>query len=137
MTHVGIGTSFVSSLNERKNDVSILVENNPGLSNCCALESFLDRENNKTEGEIYIMNNSTGCDNTEEVALCNFIPPVIVSLTKDSVSENVSVGTTVGVFRITGGDDALDVSTYVHELGDDAAGLFYSCWRHVKNGKRI
>ena len=65
LTHVGIGTSFVSSLNERKNDVSILVENNPGLSNCCALESFLDRENNKTEGEIYIMNNSTGCDNTD------------------------------------------------------------------------
>ena len=70
------------------------------------------------------MNNSTGCDNTAEVAMCNFIPPVIISLTKDSVSENVPLGTTVGVFSITGGDDGLDVSTYVYELGDDAAGLF-------------
>ena len=124
LTHVGVGTSFVSSLNERKNDVSILVENNPGLSNCCALESFLDREKNKTEGEIYIMNNSTGCNNTAEVALCNFIPPVIISLTKDSVSENLPLGTTVGVFSITGGNDSLDVSRYVYELEDDAAGLF-------------
>ena len=124
LTNVGIGSYIVPSLNERKNDVSILVENNPGLSNCCALESFLDREKNKTEGEIYIMNNSTGCDNTAEVAMCNFIPPVIISLTKDSVSENVPLGTTVGVFSITGGDDGLDVATYVYELGDDAAGLF-------------
>ena len=70
------------------------------------------------------MNNSTGCNNIREVALCNFIPPVIVSLTKDSVSENVPLGTIVGVFSITGGDDSLDVATYVYELGDDAAGLF-------------
>ena len=124
LTHVGVGSYIVPSLSERKSDVSILVENNPGLSNCCALESFFDGEKDKTEGEIYIMNNSTGCDNTAEVALCNFIPPVIISLTKDSVSENVPLGTTVGVFSITGGNDSLDVSRYVYELGDDAAGLF-------------
>ena len=83
------------------------------------------------------MNNSTGCNNTAEVDLCNFIPPVIISLTKDSVSENVSVGTTVGVFSITGGDDSLDVSTYVYELGDDAAGLFTLFGDTLKTAKEF
>ena len=136
LTSVGIGSSFVSSLNERRNDVSILVENNPMLSNCCALESFFDGENNKTEGEIYIMNNSTGCDNTTEVDSCNLIPPVVISLTKASVSENDSVGTAVGVFSITGrDDDTLDVSTYVYELGGDAVGLFILFGDTLKTAK--
>ena len=64
LTSIGISTFdvYVPSLNEDRDSVSIMVENNPRLSDCCLLASFLEQGNNRVEGKTFITNNATGCD---------------------------------------------------------------------------
>ena len=50
---------YIPSLDERRDTVSIVVENNSSLSDCCVLASFLEQDN---IGHIFITNNATGCD---------------------------------------------------------------------------
>ena len=64
LTSIGISTFdvYVPSLDEVRDSVSIMVENNPRLSDCCLLASFLEQGNNRVEGKTFITNNATGCD---------------------------------------------------------------------------
>ena len=62
LTSIGTTSSHVPSLNEVRDSVSIVVENNPRLSDCCVLASFLEQGNNRVEGNIFITSNATGCD---------------------------------------------------------------------------
>ena len=73
LTSIGIDSSvYIPSLDERRDAVSILVEDNAKLSACSWLNNFLDGGTYAAEGEIYINNNADGC-NSNDIA-----PPVKV-----------------------------------------------------------
>ena len=69
LTSIGISTFdvYVPSLDEVRDSVSIMVENNSSLSDCCVLANILNQENNRVEGKIFIVNNAAGCDNRNTV----------------------------------------------------------------------
>ena len=74
LTSIGIGGISVPFLNfEYRDNVSIVVENNPGLSNCCVLARFLNQGNNRVEGNTYITNNAAGCDENTIQNTCRLI----------------------------------------------------------------
>ena len=63
LTSIGMDDNVnIPSLGERKDTVSIVVENNPSLSDCCVLARFLSQENNRVEGNTFITNNSKECN---------------------------------------------------------------------------
>ena len=71
---IGIGRISVPFLDfEHRDNVSIVVENNPGLSNCCVLARFLNQGNNRVEGNTYITNNAAGCDENTIQNTCRLI----------------------------------------------------------------
>ena len=73
LTSIGIDSNiYIPSLDERRDAVSILVENNAELSACSWLNNFLDGGTYAVEGGIYINNNADGC-NSNDIA-----PPVKV-----------------------------------------------------------
>ena len=68
LNHIGSSSSlYVPSESDDISDVSILVENNPKLFNCCLLDSFLLEESNEVTGDIYISNNFLGCNSKGEI----------------------------------------------------------------------
>ena len=75
LTSIGIGRSWVPSLSESRDSVSIVVEYNTNLVLCSWLEDFLPTETHAVTGDIYINNNATGCATTEEI---KNPPPVLV-----------------------------------------------------------
>ena len=76
LTSVGITafSVYVPSLGYR-NNVSIVVEDNINLVLCSWLEEFLPNGTHAVTGDIYIQNNATGCETTEEI---NNPSPVLV-----------------------------------------------------------
>ena len=73
LTSIGIDSSvYIPSLDERRDAVSILVEDNAKLSACSWLNNFLDGGTYAVEGEIYINNNADGCNSND------ITPPVKV-----------------------------------------------------------
>ena len=70
LTSIGIGRSTVPSISNYQyytNNVSIVVEENPNLVLCSWLENFLPDGNHAVTGDIYIQDNATGCNSTEEI----------------------------------------------------------------------
>ena len=57
----------IPSLNERKNNVSIVVEDNPILSTCCVLTDFFLDEVNAVSGDIFINDNAMGCNSKSDI----------------------------------------------------------------------
>ena len=62
LTSIGTGETWVPSLYDKRNNVSIVIELNTNLSLCSTLEKFLDGGTYAVTGEIYINNNATGCN---------------------------------------------------------------------------
>ena len=60
---VGSEVSFFQSLR----DVSILVERNDQLQDCCVLTEFLSGATNAVSGQARINDNATGCSSITEV----------------------------------------------------------------------
>ena len=67
LTSIGIGNVYVPSLNESRNNVSIVVENNFNLSDCYVLTDFLTDGTRAVSGDIYINNNVNGCNSQNEI----------------------------------------------------------------------
>ena len=67
LTSIGIGRVYVPSEGQTVDSVSIVVENNNNLLLCTVLEKFLSTGENAVTGGIYIQNNATGCQTTEEI----------------------------------------------------------------------
>ena len=65
LTSIGIGSS--DEIASDLNGVSILVEGNDRLQDCCVLTAFLSGATNAVSGHVSIYNNATGCSNTTEV----------------------------------------------------------------------
>ena len=68
LMNIGMNDSVnIPSLNERKNNVSIVVEDNPILSTCCVLTDFFLDGVNAVSGDIFINDNAMGCNSESEI----------------------------------------------------------------------
>ena len=68
LTSIGVGHyRYIPSLDETRNYVSIVVENNSSLSNCCVLAPFFNIENTGVEGDTFITNNAAGCEDKNTI----------------------------------------------------------------------
>ena len=76
LTSIGIERVYVSSLTESRDSVSIVVEYNTNLVLCSWVEDLLPTETHAVIGGIYINNNASGCNSTEEI---NNPPPILVA----------------------------------------------------------
>ena len=69
----GIGSAdgvAVPSTGTDEDGVSILVEGNDLLQDCCLLIAFLSDGTNAVSGQILIGDNATGCDSNTEISTC-------------------------------------------------------------------
>ena len=87
ITNVGIERVFISSLRNSEDDVSIVIENNTNLSDCCAIAELLSANNSRVAGKIFITGNAVGCDSRDNIISrrCRLIP--ILTL----ISENSTI----------------------------------------------
>ena len=69
-----IGTSetsvLVPSTDGDQTGVSIVVEDNDSLSNCCVLSGFLSDSSNAVDGDIYLNNNKAECNDETTISAC-------------------------------------------------------------------
>ena len=74
LTSIGIGRAYVPSLNEGRDNVSIVVEGNNNLATCCLLTDFFEEGRDSVTGDIYINNNLAGCENKSNIiSTCEMI----------------------------------------------------------------
>ena len=72
---------FVLSTGGNQDDVSILVENNDLLEECCVLTTFFSGATNAISGQVIIFNNATGCSSRAEINTCEGGSPSIRRVT--------------------------------------------------------
>ena len=85
ITNVGIERVFISSLRRSEDNVSIVIENNTNLSDCCAIAELLSANNSGVAGKIFITGNAVGCDSRDNIISrrCRLIP-VLTLISEDS-----------------------------------------------------
>ena len=84
---IGTGTVSVPSEGQSTEGVSILVENNPELSNCSVLAGFLSGEDFAVSGEIFINANTTGCNSPSTIDVSNISRVYIGDITVRTQAE--------------------------------------------------
>ena len=100
LTHIGTEDSLsVSSIGNRQNNVSIIVENNDNLVSCCVLTEFLLERKYAASGKIFINNNAEGCNSKSEILLC--IPSIAIIAPVDATDNRINVDDTTQKFNIT------------------------------------
>ena len=78
---------YIPSLDERRDTVSIVVENNSSLSDCYTLAEFLPGGATAVSGEIYINNNAVGCNSEGEIIAA----PHTIMLTSHTEGDSVAI----------------------------------------------
>ena len=80
---------LVLSTGGNQDDVSILVENNDLLEECCVLTTFFSGSTNAVSGQVIIFNNATGCSSRAEINTCGGGSPSIrrVTTTGDALGD--------------------------------------------------
>ena len=87
LLRIGTGTVSVPSEGQSTEGVSILVENNPELSNCSVLAGFLSGEDFAVSGEIFINANTTGCNSPSTIDVSNISRVYISDVTVRTQAE--------------------------------------------------
>ena len=87
LLRIGTGTVSVPSEGQSTEGVSILVENNPELSNCSVLAGFLPGEDFAVIGEIFINANTTGCNSPSTIDVSNISRVYISDITVRTQAE--------------------------------------------------
>ena len=64
---IGASWTFVPSTGRDQHDISIVVEENERLQDCCVLTTFLSGGTNAVSGQVSINNNAPGCNSTTQV----------------------------------------------------------------------
>ena len=82
-----IGTGTVPSEGQSTEGVSILVENNPKLSNCSVLTNFLSGEFYAVNGKIFINANTIGCNSQSDINMSNISRVYISDITVRTQAE--------------------------------------------------
>ena len=62
--------TYVQSTDSNQDDVSIVVERNNLLQDCCVLTAFLSGGTNAVSGKVFINKNATGCSSEAEIKPC-------------------------------------------------------------------
>ena len=96
-----IGSSdgvYVRSIGTEEDGVSIMVEGNGRLQDCCVLTAFLSGATNAVSGKVFIGNNDPGCNSTTEVNDDSFL----------------QVGKKVVFVAKTAGEDTLEIFSRGH-----------------------
>ena len=73
---IGKGSVFVPSKSSIVKNVAIVVEENPSLSRCCALDLFVEGGANAIMSEnalLFFNNNATGCNTEAEINCADFL----------------------------------------------------------------
>ena len=92
-----VPSTMTDTTNGYQTGVSIVVEDNDSLSNCCVLSGFLSDSSNAVNGAIYLNNNKAECNDTTTIPTC-------VDLLESAVPELVSGNSTftsIGIFSTT------------------------------------
>ena len=68
LTSIGVRNSvYIPSLGGHRTNVSIVLENNPRLSDCHVLTEFLSDGSHAVRGRIYINTNAAGCNSQSDI----------------------------------------------------------------------
>ena len=106
LTSIGIGGGF-RGREGFDDSISIVVEENPKLILCSWLEKFIPTGENAVTGHIYIQDNATGCETTEEIN--NSLPLLLVNnsffIHKDSTTTSFNIYANVRWQLSTSDDD--------------------------------
>ena len=92
-----VPSMVTDTTNGYQTGVSIVVEDNDSLSNCCVLSGFLSDSSNAVNGAIYLNNNKAACNDKMTVSACVELLEVAVS---ELISGN-STFTSIGVLSTT------------------------------------
>ena len=85
---IGVGNGiYIPSLDERRDTVSIMVENNSSLSDCYTLAEFLSGGSTAVSGDIYINNNAVGCNSERDIIAA----PHTIMLTSHTEGDSVAI----------------------------------------------
>ena len=87
LLRIGIGTVSVPIAGQSREGVSILVENNPELSNCSVLAGFLSGEDFAVRGKVFINANTTGCNSPSTIDVSNISRVYIGDITVRTQAE--------------------------------------------------
>ena len=115
LTSIGIGEALVPSKDQTTDNVSIVVEENPKLILCSWIEKFIPTGENAVTGSIYINNNATGCETTEEIGLPVLFVNNRIFAHKDSTSTSFNVYANVKWKLVTSND-----ATWITSLSSDS-----------------
>ena len=88
LTSIGVGSVYISSLNESRDNVSMVVEDNSSLSDCYVLTEFLPGGTHAVSGGIYINNNAVGCNSGDEIKAS---APHTIMLTSHTDGESIAI----------------------------------------------
>ena len=88
LTSIGIGNEYVPSLGQTIDSVSIVVEDNPSLSDCYVLTDFLPGGAHAVYGGIYINDNALGCNSRDEIIA---VVPHMIMLTSHTDGESIAI----------------------------------------------
>ena len=118
LTSIGIGTVHVPSLGDSRDSVSIVLEDNTNLVLCSWLEEFIPTGTHAVIGGIYINNNASGCNSTEEI---DNSPPVLLAENhlfthKDSTTTSFNIYANVR-WQLATSDDA----TWITSVSSDSS----------------
>ena len=87
LTSIGVATLHVFSEGWEIDSVSIVVENNPGLSDCSVLTDFLSGGTHAVSGEIFINDNAVGCNSGDEIMAPAPVDTIISSLVQTQIGD--------------------------------------------------
>ena len=105
LTSIGTGNNLlIRSLDERKDNVSILVEENPNLSNCHVLTEFLSDGATSVSGDIYIDDNTIGCKSISDITISYYDDIIVTTQAEVNTLQTTLSGKTIIVGNLIIGD---------------------------------
>ena len=109
LTSIGSSDEIpVSSTGAEEDDVSIVVEGNDLLQDCCVLTTFLSGATNAVSGQVFINDNATGCSSEAEINRCAITAALGITdlpalkLYPNPTSGKLHFSEQVGQFRLYG-----------------------------------
>ena len=84
----------VPSTGTDEDDVSILIEGNDLLQDCCVLTAFLSGAANAVSGQVFIGDNATGCNSETEIIPCTAQTITFTSTAAGNVGMSITLAAT-------------------------------------------
>ena len=121
LASIGIADEvFVPSIGSSQDGVSIVVENNDRLQDCCVLTEFLSGATSAVSGQIFIGNNASGCNSTMQVNCDPFLQvgQKVVFIAKTATEGTLEIFSTLR-WQLSKPDTGADWITNIAASGDN------------------